>query len=208
MTPSATAYALLGLLSLRPWTTYELAQQARRSLRWFFPRAERHLYTQAKRLAAAGLATAEVGYRGRRRTTTYTITPAGRRALRGWLHEPPAPPVLECEALLRTFFADAGSRDDLVATLEATRSQAADALEQLAAMARETVAGDAEFLERIPVNGLSMRLGLDFYRTVHRWATWAADEVATWQHPDGRGWDGGLAVFQDAAGTSGPAAAD
>lgn len=209
MTPSATAYALLGLLSLRPWTTYELAQQVGRSLRWFFPRAERHLYTESKRLAAAGLATAEVGYRGRRRTTTYTITPAGRRALRRWLRQPPAPPVLECEALLRTFFADAGTRNDLLATLDATRAQAADALDQLAAMAHETVAGEADFLERIPVNGLSLRLGLDFHRTLHRWASWAAGEVATWEHPDGRGWEGGLAVFEDAASaTSGPVPGD
>ncbi len=198
---SATSYALLGLLSLRPWSTYELAQEARRSLRWFFPRAERHLYSEAKRLAQAGLAAAEVGHRGRRRTTTYTITPAGRRALRGWLAEPPAPTVLESEALLRTFFADAGSRDDLVASLEATRRQAEEALEQLGAMARQTLAGEAEFLERIPVNALSMRLGLDFHRTVQKWASWAVDEVTTWHDAHGRGWEGGLAVFEDAART-------
>lgn len=200
---SATSYALLGLLSLRPWTTYELAQQARRSLRWFFPRAERHLYGEAKRLAETGLAAAEVGYQGRRRTTTYTITPAGRRALQRWLAEPPAPTVLESEALLRTFFADAGSRDDLVASLEVTRAQAADALDQLGAMARQTLAGEADFLERIPVNALSLRLGLDFYRTVESWASWAAEEVAAWHDPHGGGWEGARAVFEDAARTPG-----
>lgn len=94
---SATTAGLLGLLSLRPFTTYELAQQAQRSLRWFLPRAERHLYGEAKRLAKAGLATAEVGYTGRRRTTTYAITSAGRAALGEWLSQEPAPPSLECE---------------------------------------------------------------------------------------------------------------
>lgn len=200
---SATSYALLGLLSLRPWTTYELAQQARRSLRWFFPRAERHLYSEAKRLAETGLAAAEVGYRGRRRTTTYTITPAGRRALRRWLAEPPAPTVLESEALLHAFFADAGSRDDLVASLEVTRAQAAEALDQLGAMACQTLAGEADFLERVPVNALSLRLGLDFYRTVESWASWAAEEVAGWHDAHGSGWEGARAVFEDAAGTPG-----
>ena len=47
---SPTSFALLGLLALRPWTTYELANQTKRSLRFFFPRAERPLYAEAKRL--------------------------------------------------------------------------------------------------------------------------------------------------------------
>lgn len=196
---SATTAGLLGLLSLRPFTTYELAQQAQRSLRWFLPRAERHLYGEAKRLAKAGLATAEVGYTGRRRTTTYAITSAGRAALGEWLSQEPAPPSLECEALLRTFFADAGTREDLLRTLKGTQDQARDSLERLAEMARGTVAGEADFLDRIGVNGLALRFGVDFHRLVHEWATWALDEVATWDHPDGRGWGGGLAVFRDAA---------
>lgn len=200
---SATSAALLGLLSLRRWTTYELAQQAQRSLRWFLPRAERHLYGEAKRLAAAGLATADVGHTGRRRATTYAITPAGRDALRAWLRDEPAPPVLEFEALLRTFFADAGTREDLLATLEATRAQAADALDRLAGMAAQTVSGDAEFLDRVGVNGLAMRFGADFHRLVEEWATWALAEVATWEHADGRGWEGGMEVFRDVAARRG-----
>ena len=47
---STTSYALLGLLSLRSWTTYELAKQVQRSIGWFWPRAERKLYDEPKRL--------------------------------------------------------------------------------------------------------------------------------------------------------------
>jgi len=70
-----TAYALLGLLAVRPWTTYELAQQVRRSLNWFWPRAERKLYDDPKRLVAEGLATAtdvRVRFAGDRRVTIMT----------------------------------------------------------------------------------------------------------------------------------------
>ena len=196
---SSTSHALLGLLSLRPWTTYELAQQAQRSFRYFFPRAERHLYTEAKRLADEGLATAEVGYTGKRRSTTYVITPAGRKALRAWLREEPAPPVLETEVLLRAFFADSGRKEDLLASLEAARRQAAAALDELATMAGGTFTGEAPFPERAPMNALGMRLVADFHRLVEEWATWAAGEVATWEHADGRDWEGGLAVFGDVA---------
>ena len=34
---TTTSYAILGLLSLRPWTTYELAEQMQRALGQFWP---------------------------------------------------------------------------------------------------------------------------------------------------------------------------
>ena len=52
---STTSYALLGLLALREWTTYELAKQVQRSIGWFWPRAERKLYEEPKRLVEARL---------------------------------------------------------------------------------------------------------------------------------------------------------
>ena len=53
---SPTSGAILGLLSLRSWSTYELAKQVQRSVGWFWPRAERKLYEEPKRLVAAGFA--------------------------------------------------------------------------------------------------------------------------------------------------------
>ena len=51
---TTTSYAILGLLSLRPWTTYELAQQMQRALGQFWPRAESKLYEEPKKLVAHG----------------------------------------------------------------------------------------------------------------------------------------------------------
>ena len=86
---TTTSHAVLGLLALKPWTTYELARQVQRSLGWFWPRAERKLYDEPKHLVAAGLATATAQQTGRRPRTMYAITAAGRKALRSWLGEPP-----------------------------------------------------------------------------------------------------------------------
>jgi DNA-binding PadR family transcriptional regulator len=199
MEPSPTSFALLGLLSVRPWTTYELAQQLTRSLRWFFPRAERHLYTEVKRLAGAGLASADVAFTGKRRSTTYAITPAGRQALRDWLQTPPAPPTLEAEVLVRAFFADSGRGQDLLAALDTARRQALEAQQELAAMAQARLDDAAPFPERTAMGALSMRFVADLHRLLEEWATWATAEVATWQHADGRDWDGALAVFADVA---------
>ncbi len=78
---TTTSYALLGLLHVRPWTTYELAKQVQRSLRWFWPRAERKLYDEPKALVADGLATAAKEFTGQRSRTVYRITDDGRAAL-------------------------------------------------------------------------------------------------------------------------------
>ena len=91
---TTTSYAILGLLRLRSWTPYELAKQVQKSLGWFWPRAERKLYDEPKNLVALGLATATEEYTGNRPRTVYAITPAGRRALRGWLGHTPEPPAL------------------------------------------------------------------------------------------------------------------
>ena len=87
--PTTSTYALLGLLSLRPWSAYELAQQATRSLRYAHPRTESHLYEEAKRLLRLGWATTEVEHHGRRSRTIYEITDDGGRALQDWFATPP-----------------------------------------------------------------------------------------------------------------------
>jgi DNA-binding PadR family transcriptional regulator len=196
---SPTSYALLGLLSLRRWTTYELAQQAERSLRYLYPRAERHLYAEAKRLADAGLARSETTFTGKRRATTYTIAPAGRRALREWLRTQPAPPVLEAEVLLRSFFGELGRREDLLAALATAHDHAVETQRELAAFARGRLDGTAPFPERTAVTVLSMRFVADFHRLLEEWTDWAAEVVGGWEHADGREWDGVLEVMAEIA---------
>ena len=58
--PTATSFAILGLLGIQPWTAYELVLQSRRSLHWFWPRSEAHLYAELKRIVERGHAQAEV----------------------------------------------------------------------------------------------------------------------------------------------------
>ena len=57
---TATSFALLGLLALQPWTAYELVAQANRSLHFYWPRSEAHLYAELKRIVERGHASAAV----------------------------------------------------------------------------------------------------------------------------------------------------
>jgi DNA-binding PadR family transcriptional regulator len=170
---SPTSYALLGLLSLRSWTTYELARQSERSLRWFFPRAERAVYQESKRLVELGWAAADQSWIGRRRSTTYRITTAGTSALQAWLRQRGAPLQVESEGLLRIFFADQAGLDEMRASVVVMREDARTALAQLAEMAAAWETNEAPFPERGGTNAVAMRLVADVHRTVARWADWA-----------------------------------
>jgi PadR family transcriptional regulator, regulatory protein AphA len=183
---TTTSYALLGLLAIRSWTTYELAKQAQRSLNWFWPRAERKLYDEPKHLVAAGLATAQAETTGKRPRTVYAITRQGRRELARWLDEPAGPRAGEFEAMVKVFFADAGDVGQLDATLARVQEEARDRIRTLGHMA----ANPPEFPERLHLSALTLRLQLDQERTVVDWATWARAQVAEWASTTDPGdWD-------------------
>jgi PadR family transcriptional regulator, regulatory protein AphA len=188
--PSTTSQMILGLLALRPWSTYELAKQAQRSLEWFWPRAERKLYDEPKRLVAAGLASSERQMTGARPRTVYTITRKGRTALRRWLSEPPAPPTLEFEGMVKVFLADGGTLEQLRATL-VTIAETADARrDQLRQNVEEALGPDTAFPERQHLNSLGVRFHLDHEQLVSDWARWALLQTEEWvSTTDPGGWD-------------------
>src|SRR3712207_4596565 len=82
---STTSFAILGLLGVQPWSSYELTRQMDRSLGRFWPRAQSKLYEEPRKLVAHGYAVAAVEHVGRRSRTVYSITPEGRAALTAWL---------------------------------------------------------------------------------------------------------------------------
>jgi DNA-binding PadR family transcriptional regulator len=96
----------------------------RHCFEYYWPRDDKRVYADVRTLADAGLAAADVSYTGRRRRTTYRITPAGRAALRRWLAAAPAPISLEFEALIKVYLARLGTRDDLLSTLDAVERDA------------------------------------------------------------------------------------
>jgi PadR family transcriptional regulator AphA len=78
-----TRCAILGELALRDWSSYELTRWMRRTVRWFWPRAESAIYAEVRRLPAEGLAQCrtEPAADGSSRTrTVYTVTDAGGRS--------------------------------------------------------------------------------------------------------------------------------
>ena len=201
---TTSSYALLGLLSVRSWTTYELAKQVQRSLNWFWPRAERKLYDEPKVLAALGLARADERFTGKRRSREYSITDEGRTELARWLDEPPAPRTTEFEGLMKVFFADAGDLGQLRTTLDRIEVEARERIEALATMA----GGSVTFPGRQHISALCLPLQLEQERAILTWVRWARTQVAGWQDTtDPGGWDASAVLrgLADAAHEAAPA---
>jgi len=180
---TTTSYAILGLLAIGEWTTYELAQQMQRSLRNFWPRAERRIYDEPKLLVAHGLAHARTEHTGRRPRTVYAITPKGRAVLRAWLAQPGAGPSLEFEALLKVFLADHGDKQALLANIRGIQAWAEQEHRRGIQLVRDYLQTGGPFPDRLHIIALMVRfLGFEWGAAVHRWATWAEQEVERWPH--------------------------
>ena len=187
---TTTSYAILGLLAIRSWTSYELAQHMDRSLGRLWPRAKSKLYEEPKKLVALGLAKAEPGSVGKRPRTVYGITAKGRRALRDWLALPAHGPLLEHEQLLKIFFAEHGSRDDVAARIAEMKQWALAERAEHLAVAESYVAGTGAFQQRAAHLLLTGRFLFEFSEMTLRWAEWASGIVEQWPadvsqaHPD------------------------
>ncbi|MFC6011995.1 PadR family transcriptional regulator [Nocardia lasii] len=177
---TGTSYALLGLLAVQPWSTYELTRQMDRSLGRMWPRAQSRLYDEPKKLVALGLATAENEVVGRRPRTVYTITPTGREALAAWLRQPGQGPVLEFEQLVQLSFAENGTREDALRTVAAARAWAEQQNVENLSAAQEYAAGDGPFQHRAAQGMLAGAFFTEFYAMVAEWADWADEQVRAW----------------------------
>ncbi|BAN00969.1 PadR family transcriptional regulator [Ilumatobacter coccineus] len=185
LTPSS--YAVLGLLAIRPWTGYELTQQAKRSLRFAWPKSERLLYAEPKKLVAHGLASAHQDSVGQRNRTMYTITDDGRTALGAWMGTVPQPPVFEAEALVRLLFAENGSVDDLAAALDQMAADAAEMREQVATINAGYLDGQHPFPQRTHLSVLFATFQLELFDLIVRWVDFAKAEIAGWPTTEGLG---------------------
>jgi PadR family transcriptional regulator AphA len=177
---TTTSYAILCLLAIRPWSTYELAKQMRRSLHHIWPRAESNVYAEPKRLLEGGLATAEVQKVGERPRTLYTITPQGRQALERWLETESAPTRVESETLVKVLFGNYGTKDTLLTNLRAFAAEAEAVMQLWRVVASEYDRGSHEFPERVHVNSLIFRWIWEHANLNVRWADWAIEQVEQW----------------------------
>lgn len=178
---TTTSYAILGLLAIRPWSTYELAVQMRRNLHYLWPRAESNLYAEAKRLADGGYARARKEPFGEERErTVYSITARGRQALERWLGQPGGESRFESETLVKILFSPFGSKAELLARLHDLREEAEARRRTLRAIFEEYLRNEDAFPERVHINALCYRLLWEQATAQARSTDWAIGVVDQW----------------------------
>ena len=175
-----TSFAILGLLSIQPFTTYELAQQMERTLSWFWPRAASMIYEEPKKLVTAGLATRQATFTGKRRSTVYEITDEGRSELRNWLDTPATGMRMEFEAMIKVAFADAGDVTQLRAAVREVRADAEAQLAEIHARSKDYATTGGPFPDRLPIAAITGQLLMGQYEALVRWAQWAEDAIGNW----------------------------
>jgi len=205
-----TSYAVLGQIALAPGSAYELTKRMRRNYRFFWPRAESRLYDEARRLVDAGLAGAERSFTGRRARMGYALTPAGRRALKAWLAEPPAGGwAFQYEPLLRVFLGNFGTREQLLVAIEQARADADELFAVADAVAADYAAGVAEGQAHVHVRALVFDFLFHQADAIRAWSERARAEVEGWDEhddPAARG-ERALARIAEVAGRRAPAQA-
>jgi DNA-binding PadR family transcriptional regulator len=172
--------ALLALLGIDRWTPYELVQHMKRStIHYIWPRAESKMYEELKRLATAGYATATPDRNDPRRMR-YAITPAGRRLLSRWVAEPGSGVFFESEGALKILFAENGTKEQLLATINSMRAHALAILEHRARVFEEVVRDGPPYPDRIHQSVVIFDLVDRLTSAVVEWADFATARVGSW----------------------------
>lgn len=177
---TTTSYAVLAQVAVRPWSTYELAQQRVRYFRYVWPRAESAIYREAKRLASMGLVAGKKEYTGKRARTVYSITSDGKAALREWLGTPISPFSMDFEAMLRVFVLPLGTKDDIIGTLKQVHADAQDMLRFAGEVKQEFIDGINVAQDQVYIRALAVDFFISLLKTVEAWADRSLQEVETW----------------------------
>ena len=111
-----TAFAVLGQLAQGPSSGYEVKARLEAGAAHFWHASYSQVYAELRRVEGLGLVTEErVVQEGRPNKRVYTITEAGREALRGWLAEPWGLAHLRDESLVKLTLSSPLAREDVVA---------------------------------------------------------------------------------------------
>jgi len=163
-----TSYLVLGLIAREgPSTPYDLKGHVAATIGHFWPFPHALLYKEPPRLVELGLLTEEREMDGRRRRL-FSVTEAGRHALRAWLSTPAREPTeLRDLALLQLFFADLEPTSARVAIANEQLALHRDQLAMYEAGQRSTGRSNGKHSSSLTVEhwiGVTLRMGLLYER--------------------------------------------
>jgi PadR family transcriptional regulator AphA len=178
---TTTEAALLGLLRTQPMSGYDLRKDVERSVGYFWAPAKTQIYATLPKLVEAGYATQrKIAQDARPDKTIYTITAAGRDALRDWVENAPLEGGQGRNLiLLKLFFGEDADPESLRRQVDERRHDAERMLDEL----REL---DAAGAGGSPYQALTRRFGFLYAEALLRWTHEAARELERLSQRAGR----------------------
>ncbi len=172
-------YAILGLLARNPQSGYDLTQAMKHTIAFFWLAHHSTIYPELRRLEHADLVTHEVVKQQERPDKkVYTLTAAGREALRRWVAEPTPLPSERDELMLKAFsawLADPAEAAEMFRARERGHRQRLARYEQIRA---EMEAEGGEELSRVDsprfASYATLRRGIEYERGYAEWCAWMA----------------------------------
>ena len=126
-------HAILGFLSYRPFSGYDLKKMFDTSVQHFWPADQSQIYRTLARLVERGWAEVEVVVQAKRPDRkTYHITEAGREELHQWVSTPLIHERHRSAELVQVFFAGQLSDAEILAMFEREAEKVRDGLSRYA----------------------------------------------------------------------------
>lgn len=165
------SYVILGLLSERPGSGYDLKQTADQSTRHFWAISFGQIYPELKRLTEAGLVEVEKSPTGSRLRNVYQITEAGREALVIWVADTATEPFeVRDEMLLKLFFSDVIAPHERRPLLEAVEARHRMTAAELTALGRKFQQTHArEGTQDLPIHKEILTFGVELHTWLANW---------------------------------------
>ena len=169
---NAVTPVVLGLLTKKPLSGYDIKAIVDRSTRFFWAASYGQIYPELRRLEAEGLIEGEDRPNGGRTRRVYHLTDAGRDELTAWLFGSTVTIELRDESLLRLFFADVLPHEQALMLLEGRKRGHEEFLDVLHAI-------DARPGTDTPFTDLVLRWGIAFNEWGAKWCEEQLERLRT-----------------------------
>lgn len=168
-------HGILGLISFRPLSGYDLKRAFDNSLKFFWSAKQSQIYRELSKLSDDGYVTYEVEHQdGRPEKKVYQITPLGEEAFRNWLNSFPDTTCTgsKDEFLLRIYFGSKISKDELIFQFTKYIKEGQSSIEMLEIIYDnlKQAKGDAHYEKEKFYWLMTIRKGLLTYEASIKWA--------------------------------------
>jgi PadR family transcriptional regulator AphA len=166
-----TKYAILGMLTIKPMSGYEMKKRFDGSIAHFWNENYGHIYPVLKRLELEGLVTKKTEQAsGNPPRNIYSVTDRGRRELHDWLLLPAERPTLRIELLLKLFFGYGIPVENAMEKVRMEKAACEQALHTFEQIEEHLLSVDhGEGAKVTPYALITLRYGQHYYRAIADW---------------------------------------